>query len=77
MKTLTSRITSKGQATIPVEIRRKLKVDPGDRLSFRVFEDHVEIARATSMDLHFAQMLEPTLASEWLAEEDEAAYGSL
>ncbi|MCC5833909.1 MAG: AbrB/MazE/SpoVT family DNA-binding domain-containing protein [Opitutales bacterium] len=77
MKTLTSRITSKGQATIPVEIRRKLKVAAGDRIAFRVFEDHVEIAPATSIDLQFAQMLEPTLASEWLTEEDEAAYGNL
>lgn len=47
------------------------------RLALRVFEDHVEIAGATSIDLQFAQMLEPTLATEWLAEEDEAAYSNL
>jgi antitoxin PrlF len=34
-----STITSKGQATIPGEIRRHLKLKPGDRLEFLVEPD--------------------------------------
>ncbi len=32
-------ITSKGQITIPVQVRKRLGVDPGDRLEFVEFED--------------------------------------
>jgi AbrB family looped-hinge helix DNA binding protein len=39
-------ITAKGQVTIPVEIRRLLGLEPGDRVVFRVREDAVEIESA-------------------------------
>lgn len=77
MKTMVSKITSKGQATIPAEVRRLLKVAPGDHVAFRIEADHVELARARPVDIEFARSIEPTLASEWLMEEDEAAYGDL
>jgi AbrB family looped-hinge helix DNA binding protein len=77
MKTLVSKITSKGQATIPVEVRRRLKVGIGEHVAFRVDGDRVELARARPMDLEFAESIAPTLASEWMTREDEAAYGDL
>jgi antitoxin PrlF len=41
-----SRLTSKGQTTIPVSVRRALKVDQGDLLRFRIISDGVvEIVR--------------------------------
>lgn len=36
---LNAKITSKGQITIPIEIRRLLNVDTGDQISFNV-NDH-------------------------------------
>ncbi len=36
-------VTSKGQVTIPAEIRRLLEMEPGDRVVFRVTEDRVEL----------------------------------
>jgi AbrB family looped-hinge helix DNA binding protein len=36
---MTSTVTSKGQVTIPVEARRKLRIGPGTRLQFVVRED--------------------------------------
>ena len=77
MKTLVSKITSKGQATIPVEVRRALNLSTGDHVAFRMQGGHVELVRAGPLDLEFAEAVGPTLASEWLAEEDEAAYGKL
>ena len=77
MKTLVSKITSKGQATIPVEVRRRLKVSIGDHVAFRIEGDHIELARARPLDLEFAESVGPTLASEWMTAEDEAAYGDL
>lgn len=40
-------MTSKGQVTIPVEVRRLLEVEPGDKVVFRVTEDGVELQPAT------------------------------
>ena len=31
-----SSVTSKGQATIPADIRRELRIEPGDRVSFSI-----------------------------------------
>ncbi len=38
-----SKITSKGQTTIPGEIREALKIKPGDRLAYSVEGDHATI----------------------------------
>ena len=40
------RITSKGQVTVPAEVRRKLGVKPGETIVFRIREDRVELDRA-------------------------------
>lgn len=77
MKTMVSKLTTKGQATIPAEVRRLLKLSAGDHVAFRLENGHVELERAQPLDLEFAGALGPTLQSEWLAEEDEAAYGDL
>lgn len=40
-------VTTKGQVTIPAEIRRLLQVAPGDKVVFRVTEGGVELQPAT------------------------------
>ena len=42
-KTYESRITSKGQTTIPVEVRERLGVGPGDSIQFILIDGHYEI----------------------------------
>lgn len=39
-------VTSKGQVTIPAEIRKRLGVNPGEQVVFRVLGDRVELAAA-------------------------------
>jgi len=77
MKIMVSKITTKGQAMVPAQVRKALGVSPGDHIAFRMEKDHVTVTRARGVDFSYAHALEPTLASEWLAEEDEAAYGDL
>jgi antitoxin PrlF len=40
-------VTRKGQVTIPVEIRRRLGIDPGDRVIFYLEGDEVYLAPMT------------------------------
>ena len=44
-------ITSKGQLTVPREIRAALGVGPGDRLAFRIHEDGSVTVEPENVDL--------------------------
>jgi AbrB family looped-hinge helix DNA binding protein len=46
-----AKITSKGQITVPREIRKTLGVGPGDRLAFRARDDGSVIVEAETLDL--------------------------
>lgn len=41
----TSVLTSKGQVTIPADVRRRLGLSPGDRLAFVLDGDQVRLVR--------------------------------
>ena len=46
-----AKITSKGQITLPLEVRKALKVRPGDRVSFRTARDGRIVVEPDSVDL--------------------------
>ncbi len=75
---ISSKLTTKCQATIPEKVRGILDLHPGDSVTFEVTENKkVLIRKATPIDFEFAQALESTLVSEWLSENDEEAYRDL
>lgn len=75
---ISSKLTTKCQATIPEKIRGILGLHPGDSVAFEVTpEKKVFIRKATPIDLEFIHAVEGTLASEWLSENDEEAYRDL
>lgn len=41
-----SRITAKGQTTVPKAVRQALGVDPGDQIVFRIDSERVTVRRA-------------------------------
>ena len=43
----TTTVTSKGQVTIPLDVRRKLGIRKGSKVEFTVVGDHVEMRIAT------------------------------
>ena len=51
-----SRITSKGQVTIPIEIRKKLSLKEGDKVLFLEEEGKVYITNASLVALRKFQM---------------------
>ena len=65
-----SKVSVKGQAVIPREVREQLKLKPGDTLRFRLTDDGIILDKATGGD-PFAAF------SEWTSEADEKAYGGL
>lgn len=71
-----SKVTSKYQATIPLAVRRKLSLKPGDAVVFEIENDTITVRRATVLDREYAKALEGTL-TEWLSKEDDEAYHEL
>lgn len=74
--TTTSRLTEKFQATIPLPVRRALKLGKGDQVAFEIRGEVVILRRATPLDVEFARAVSGTL-SEWASKADERAYADL
>jgi antitoxin PrlF len=70
MELITSRITAKGQVTVPKKVREKLGIKIGDTISYEVREDSAVIKRVPKVDLEWDTSLEPTL-SEWRDDLDD------
>lgn len=65
-------VTRKGQVTIPVEIRRALRLKEGDKVAFTVEEGEVKLGRAVSVVERTAGALKSD-APVLTAEEERAA----
>lgn len=75
-KPLMTRLTSKGQTTIPVEIRKALRLKEGDSVLFELDKGKVTLRRADPLDRAFLKLAESTF-EEWNSAEDEAAFRDL
>jgi AbrB family looped-hinge helix DNA binding protein len=64
-----TRLTEKGQVTIPLEIRELLGLKPKDPVRFEVIDGKVQIKPAPSMlERHFRRVPVPSPAHDWRAE---------
>jgi len=73
----TSRLSSKGQTTIPSIVRKHLSLEAGDDIAFEIADDNVIIRKAMPIDVEYAKSLGATLATEWESKEDSEAYDNL
>ncbi|MBI5141827.1 MAG: AbrB/MazE/SpoVT family DNA-binding domain-containing protein [Nitrospirae bacterium] len=73
---MASRVSSKGQVTIPREIRDVLGVAQGDSLTYEVRDGVVILKRMEPFDATFHKALSDTL-DEWNTPEDEEAFRGL
>jgi len=72
-----SKITAKGQTTVPQEVRAALDSKPGDLIAWDIEPDgRVAVRRIQPADVEYLQAVQRTL-SEWHSAEDEQAYGKL
>ncbi len=71
------KVSPKGHATIPKEVRAILKIEPGDLLAWEITRDgRVEVHRAQPIDQAYLIALEGTM-NEWSDPADEEAYHAL
>ncbi len=71
-----AKLTSKGQATIPKEVREQLGLEPGDMLSYEVQGGAVMVRKVEHFNAAWHQAVAGTLA-EWNSPEDDEAFGDL
>jgi len=72
-----AKVSSKGQITIPIEIRKNLHLKTGDTLAWEIKEGgNVSVRRVEPIDLDYLSAISGTL-SEWNSETDEEAYHDL
>lgn len=76
MRTATSKLTKKYQATVPEPVRKKLNLNAGDIIAFEIENDVITVRKARPIDIAFSKALVPTL-NEWNSPYDEEAYSDL
>ncbi len=72
-----SRITSKGQVTLPKSVRKALGAEAGDSLVYEIEGNRVRIRKAEPFDLAWHRDLSQTLAPEWDSPYDHENYDDL
>jgi AbrB family looped-hinge helix DNA binding protein len=73
-----SKVTTKGQVTIPKEVRERLQVHAGDVIAYEFQEDgQVVVRKMEPFDAGWHRALSTTVADEWNSPEDEEAFGDL
>ena len=73
---LLSKISSKGQVTVPKRVREAIGARPGDTIAYEVKGKAVTIRRIEPFDVAFHAALSLTL-DEWTTKEDEEAFNDL
>ncbi len=72
----TSRLSSKGQVTIPAEIRAALHLEAGDLVAYDLKDGEAVLRRAEPFDAAFHAAVSETL-EEWGTVDDEKAFRDL
>ncbi len=71
-----SRLSSKGQVTIPKAVRGAIGLEPGDLVAYTVRDGVVTLERVEPFDTAFHAALSDTLG-EWATPEDDKAFRDL
>ncbi len=71
-----SRLSSKGQVTIPKAVREELGLEPGDLVAYVVGDGAVRLERVAPFDAAYHAAISEAL-EEWASPEDDEAFGDL
>jgi len=73
---LASRLSQKGQVTLPKEVRRALSLKAGDMVQYEIQDRGVLLKGLDPFDAAFHKALSATL-DEWATPEDDEAFHDL
>ena len=76
MRSMMSRMTSKGQTTVPAEIRKRLKLKAGDTVVFSMEGRRAVLRKADALDPAFLKLQQQAF-SDWDAPEADRAFRDL
>ncbi len=71
-----TKLTTKGQATIPSKVRKVLGVKPGDSVMFAIDGDVVTVKRAERLDAAVLKLATDSF-SDWNTPEADEAFRDL
>lgn len=72
-----SKLTNKGQTTIPQNVRAALMIVPGDLIAWELCSDgSATVRRVLPIDIEYLRAVEEALG-EWVGAADEATYRDL
>ena len=71
-----SKVSVKGQSTIPGEIRKFLGLKAGDTIGFEIIENRVMIRKLQPLDAAFLRLASESF-SDWNAPEADEAFRDL
>ncbi len=71
-----SKLSSKGQVTIPKAVREELGLEPGDLVAYVVRDGAVRLKRVEPFDAAYHAAISEAL-EEWASPEDDEAFGDL
>ena len=71
-----AKVTSKGQITIPHNIRNQAHFQTGDNLAFELDGEKVIVTKLKSLNDDYLHNVSSTL-DEWISDEDEKAWNNL
>ena len=71
-----SKLSAKGQVTIPADLRKAIGIEPGDMVAYELQGKSVKLKRVTPFDAAYLAAVAGTL-EEWNSPEDEEAFNDL
>jgi AbrB family looped-hinge helix DNA binding protein len=71
-----SKLSTKGQITIPAELRKAIGIEPGDMVAYELQGKSVKLKRVEPFDAAYHAAVSKTL-EEWNSPEDEEAFNDL
>lgn len=73
---LLSKVSSKGQVTIPKQVREAIGIEYGDIVAYEIKDGVVTLKRGDAFDAAYYAAISKTL-TEWTSPEDEEAFSDL
>ena len=71
-----SKLSTKGQVTIPADLRKAIGIEPGDIVAYELQGKSVKLKRIEPFDAAYHAAVAETL-EEWNSPEDEEAFNDL